>query len=384
MISNRVENWESIIGAVAILVAFNPYIVWHFPIDATGIASGIIFVLNLLHFKTYRQSFLAMMVIITLYIYMAVYSDLSIMGLIALLMICPIFFTSKKFLNDVYGKFVTLYSVLIFISLIVFLLVAFLDIRLPYYQIEPLNEEKKYITYYAYPFLVYVENGSFLNFRFHGIFDEPGVVGTISGVVMLIERFNLKKYRNIPIFLSGIFSLSLYFFLILFIFVLLKSKLSVKIVALFLIIFLYDLLSQNEVLDSLLFSRFELSDSGGFAGDTRDHMSESWYKNFCNSPSFYFGLGGGSHAVYNYGGASYKDLIVDYGIVFMVMYALSFFWAALSLLKKRIDVVLYLVIIGSVIYQRPFINNIGYVFLIFVPLYVWSISPVNEYSYERK
>ena len=315
---------------------------------------------------------------------MAVYSELSIMGLIALLMICPIFLTSKRFLNDVYGKFVTLYSALIFISLIVFLLVAFLDIRLPYYQIEPLNEEKEKITYYAYPFLVYVENGGFLNFRFHGIFDEPGVVGTISGAVMLIENFNLKRTRNIPIFLSGVFSLSLFFFLISSIFVLLKSKLSVKMAASFLIILLYVLLSQNEVLDSLLFSRFELSDSGGFAGDTRDHMSESWYKNFCNSPSFYFGLGGGSHAVYNYGGASYKDLIIDYGIVFMVLYALSFFWAALSLLKKRMDVVLYLVIIGSVIYQRPFINNIGYVFLIFVPLYVWSICPVNEYAHERK
>lgn len=384
MISNRVENWESIIGAVAILVAFNPYIVWHFPIDATGIACGIIFVLSLLHFKTYQSSFFAMVVIIALYIYMAVYSELSIMGLIALLMICPIFLTSKRFLNDVYGKFVTLYSALIFISLIVFLLVAFLDIRLPYYQIEPLNEEKEKITYYAYPFLVYVENGGFLNFRFHGIFDEPGVVGTISGAVMLIENFNLKRTRNIPIFLSGVFSLSLFFFLISSIFVLLKSKLSVKMAASFLIILLYVLLSQNEVLDSLLFSRFELSDSGGFAGDTRDHMSESWYKNFCNSPSFYFGLGGGSHAVYNYGGASYKDLIIDYGIVFMVLYALSFFWAALSLLKKRMDVVLYLVIIGSVIYQRPFINNIGYVFLIFVPLYVWSICPVNEYAHERK
>ena len=238
-------------------------------------------------------------------------------------------------------------------------------------------EEKKWVTYYAYPFLVYVENYGFLNFRFHGLFDEPGVVGTISGAIMLTEQFNLKKYKNIPIFLSGFFSLSLFFFAVSIAYVALRSSKVIKISIVLLLLVSFAALSQNEVLDTLVFERLEYSD-GSLAGDNRDHMSKTWYKNFSESSAYWWGLGGGSHAVHNPGGASYKDLIIDYGFVFFITYIFAFIWASLRLIKRRSDVLLYIILLLSVLYQRPFLGNISYTFIMFAPLFIFSQNKVSE------
>lgn len=368
---NKKDLIFSIAGAIAIFLAFNPYFVWGLPIAASGISCVIMCGLSLINRKMYKSIFPPMLLLTILYVIMGFHSNLSLMGFIAVMMICPMFFASKPFINSVYKYFTLIYSCVIGVSLIFFILVAFLNLNLPHTQIDPFVEEKKWVTYYAYPFLVYVENYGFLNFRFHGLFDEPGVVGTISGAIMLTEQFNLRKFKNIPIFLSGLLSLSLFFFAVSIIFVVLKSSKVVKILIVLLLVASFAVLSQNEVLDTLVFERLEYSD-GSLAGDNRDHMSKTWYKNFSESSAYWWGLGGGSHAIHNPGGASYKDLIIDYGFVFFISYILSFIWASLRLIYKRSDVLLYIILLLCVLYQRPFLGNISYTFLMFAPLFVFS------------
>lgn len=48
-----------------------------------------------------------------------------------------------------------------------------------------------------------------------GMYDEPGVVGTIAGAILMTRQFNFKKWINIPIFIAGILSFSLFFYVIL-------------------------------------------------------------------------------------------------------------------------------------------------------------------------
>lgn len=374
---NKNALFFAIVGAIAIFLAFNPYFVWRLPIAASGISCVIMCGLSYINRKMYKPIFPPMLLLTILYVIMGFHSDLSLMGFIAVMMICPMFFASKPFINSVYKYFTLIYSCVIGVSLIIFILVAFLNLNLPHTQIEPFVEEKKWVAYYAYPFLVYVENHGFLNFRFHGLFDEPGVVGTISGAIMLTEQFNLKKYKNIPIFLSGFFSLSLFFFAVSIAYVALRSSKVIKISIVLLLLVSFAALSQNEVLDTLVFERLEYSD-GSLAGDNRDHMSKTWYKNFSESSAYWWGLGGGSHAVHNPGGASYKDLIIDYGFVFFITYIFAFIWVSLRLIKRRSDVLLYIILLLSVIYQRPFLGNISYTFIMFAPLFIFSQNKVSE------
>ncbi len=61
-------------------------------------------------------------------------------------------------------------------------------------------------------------------FRFQGLFDEPGVVGTSCALMLVAERFNLKRRLNVVMLFAGLMSVSLAFYVIVPIYVLLKFK----------------------------------------------------------------------------------------------------------------------------------------------------------------
>ena len=101
-------------------------------------------------------------------------------------------FGSKRFMVNVFDRYKTLYSIIIGISILVWLLLFF-GIPVPGKIIAPLNAVKTY-NYIAYPFLVipnYLGAGLdvyFQSLRFCGPFDEPGVVGTIAGLMLYIDN----------------------------------------------------------------------------------------------------------------------------------------------------------------------------------------------------
>lgn len=74
----------------------------------------------------------------------------------------------------------------------------------------------------------------------------------------------------------------------------------------------------NEVINRYIISRMEY-ENGNFSGNNRTHGGmDAWYKTyFENSDDYYFGLGAGASQIYNPGGASYKDIIINCGIVFL-------------------------------------------------------------------
>ena len=51
-------------------------------------------------------------------------------------------------------------------------------------------------------------------FRFYSIFDEPGVIGTISSFLLFANRYNFKDRRNIIILIASIFTFSLAFYIL--------------------------------------------------------------------------------------------------------------------------------------------------------------------------
>lgn len=201
------------------------------------------------------------------------------------------------------------------------------------------------------------------------MYDEPGVVGTIAGAILMTRQFNFKKWINIPIFIAGILSFSLFFYVIFAIYVILFAKIRYKVITTVLVALAVYLWQENEILERYVFSRLEI-ENGEWTGDdrTKAHF-DYWYKTeFVNSKDFYFGLGRSANTLYNQGGASYKDVIVNYGIIFFVIYMGTFTLFGLYRLKFSKEFFIYFFLLYGVIYQRPFIGSFVYLFIIFIPI----------------
>lgn len=65
-------------------------------------------------------------------------------------------------------------------------------------------------TYHVYPLLVYQEGLESL--RFASIFNEPGYLGTILGLLLLLDGFDLRDKKNLVLFIGGMLTLSVAFY----------------------------------------------------------------------------------------------------------------------------------------------------------------------------
>lgn len=74
-------------------------------------------------------------------------------------------------------------------------------------------------TYVIYPFLVKEATYGTESLRFASVFDEPGYLGTLVFLLLLLDDFNLKDRITFVFFLAGLLSFSLAFYLLLFAYV---------------------------------------------------------------------------------------------------------------------------------------------------------------------
>ena len=370
---------EVYLFAFCIFLLSSPYFVWNLfsPLLLVSICS-------LLSFKNIKLSStlnnIFFIVFVFFYFYIAYKDNSNLFGIIHLMGICTILLTNEEFLKKVLTSYIFIFSITLVPSILVFLIVYFFRVDLPHTFIEALNIEKWY-DYVRYPFLVQPNQiiDQFLP-RFCGYYDEPGVVGTIAGVILLSSGFNLKKRVNIPIFIAGLLSFSFAFIIMTlvygFIFVNSKYKIFIAIGILGIVI----LFSENELLDSYVFSRFQV-ENGQLTGDNReaDEDFKGWYKEFSKTNDYYLGLGGNTSQTFNSGGASYKNMVVDYGIISVSIIGIMLIAFAFSKFRFKKEFFIYLFIAFSVLYQRPFITMYFYMFLIFSPL-VFLSKPQEEYQ----
>ena len=86
-------------------------------------------------------------------------------------------------------------------------------------------------------------------YRFMGPFDEPGVLGTISALLLSADKLNLNKNSNKIIFFSGLISLSLAFYVLISLYFILAMVLKLNkrniLFIILAILFKYVLSSEN-------------------------------------------------------------------------------------------------------------------------------------------
>lgn len=257
-------------------------------------------------------------------------------------------------------------------SIMVFVLIlSGLGDLLPSTVLDPIEASKDH-DYIHYPFLVMPNHLTNIDyFRFMSFYDEPGVVGTISGLLLLSRGVKIRDWLTYPVLISGLISLSLAFYIMLVVYILLISGLKTKFF-ITLVLFGIILLSYNyieEYLNLYIFERLDFS-NGKLSGNNRTSDSyDYFFSNFIrNDNNFFFGYGNNYAKSVNYGGASYKDIIVDNGILFFIAYILSFLAFARTKLNNK-ALFIYIITFVCVFYQRPFIHTFVYLILLVLPIF---------------
>ena len=288
---------------------------------------------------------------------------------------------------NMYNIYILIYTITIIPSIFYYIITK-LGVSVPYEYLESYEPIKTmhYAYYKLYPMASQLTtdfDNVFHSFRLSGIYDEAGRVGTLAGLFLISENFQIRSnWRNAVILVSGVLSFSLAFWALIFLFYLKKlaeNRNIYKIIMIALIPIIY-LLFINIDFSSLgvesldrIQARLEIVD-GWFVGDNR--MNDDYNAIFSTLFTegievILFGKGLGAMGVLQGGsvdGFSYKSLIFDYGYV---GFALQFIWLFVAIyykneyITKSYQYELLLVAYIANIYQRPSMMSMAFLLILF-------------------
>lgn len=355
-------DYLAVIAASCLFMTLQPYFIWGTKYEI--IAQFIYIAIVAIKIEKNNKAIFAGILMCLLYVYLIYKNNFSIFGVISIITFFPLFFVNRNYSLTILRYFSVLFSLVCAISLCMYILVVFFNSSLPYTIIDSLNKGKHDTFYKAYFMLVFSNSYGIDSTRFFGPFDEPGVIGNVSAILLIISKLNLKKWNNIILFIAGFFSFSMFFYILISIYLILFAGKKIKILSSSLIIcsIYLPVVTDNELLNLYVMDRVTSGDVDNRTSDNYD----KWFVNFSKTDCFYYGKGGGISAKYNPGGASYKDIIVDYGIVFFIFYIACLLGMSYPYLKRK-NILLYFVIILAILYQRPFITLFGYLYLLYIP-----------------
>ena len=263
-----------------------------------------------------------------------------------------------------YKKFLVITSLLGIICFISFLL----NLGLPY-SVVPFYDSDAYV-YIDYK-IAYLTMGSF-GIRLCGLFNEPGYLGTFCALYLSAHRMNISNWENAVLFIAGCLSFSFAFYIIIIISWLLyyikndRKRINILIsIIFFFIIFLF---VKNIPQVSHLIERFDFA-NGELIGDNRtSHQFDIIYESFLKSGDIFWGMGYGYKTwLEDTGISSYKEIIIQFGIVGSILMWSTLLIAALNSfsIKKSKYIFIFVFCFMASIYQRPNIYSAQHFIILF-------------------
>lgn len=192
--------------------------------------------------------------------------------------------------------------------------------------------------------------------RFYSLFDEPGVLGTISAFILWGNQYNFKDKRNIIILIGSFFTFSMAFYILTIVGFFISSKINLKkkiLYLLFIVSFIYVmfiLLKDNVAFQQSVIYRFTNMEETGVDSRSTYEINRIWH-NFISSNDIFLGYGK-EEFIDKIGGisSSYKNFIMRYGIFGFLVLIYSYY--KLSVRHSRIILATLLIFILSFL-QRP-------------------------------
>lgn len=188
------------------------------------------------------------------------------------------------------------------------------------------------------------------------MFDEPGVLGTLSAFILYGNRYDFKNWYVKIIFVGGIFTYSLAFYILTavgYAFLCLrnlKNILSTIVVILLMLIVFIFFMSNNEVFQASVVER--LADSEESMDSRTGYYTEKKLKTIKWSGDFFLGLGNAKmNELDLFEGQSYKLFLLNRGLLAMIV---LFFCYYSFMRRKNLENILLLLLYIASFVQRPF------------------------------
>lgn len=305
------------------------------------------------------------------------------LGSIILALLAVLFFQLDDIdQKKVFKAFSFLFMLAVIPAIIYWIGEELLNINFPYGTIYPVNAAKisgGFVYKHYFGAVITINRGYVIDTpRLCGIFNEPGVIGTIAALLLVGDGLKLKNnIKNIIILTAGILSFSLAFFILMTTAYILKNitvkpkKIIIFIFTLVACLFLITTYGvKNELLNKYIFSRLEIQ-NGDISGNNRTTDSFDYtYNNFLkngNLKDLCFGKGtdAANNNVWMVESSSYKKLIYDFGIIGS-LYSLIYILSIIPIKYKKTtkDMIIFVLIFIFSVYQRPYIMNLQFMVIL--------------------
>lgn len=371
--------------ATLAFLTLGPYFLWFAPpyayqlISALTIATSIYYMLSR---KKIERSVVLLVILGSLSVIIRqINSDgISVWINTMILLMLAFIIIGREIQLKSFRYFVNIYVVTLLPSLAYFLLMS-VGFSFPWNALESTNEGKisagffyrEYVGMVVIHQLVFpLGNGEI--FRLSGFFDEPGVIGTVSALLIAAFWPNLGLFKRFVLVASGILSFSLTFFILMGVYFLFKKPaliISFAIVSALAITYLPDNIKENKLVSYYVMER--LTKSVLSYSDVNNRTSVCFdikYNDMITSENVWFGFGHGAHARTSCesAGSSYRTLIYNFGIMgfaFIVAFYLAIFFKLLYSLDDLYRAVPFIIVFLGAVYQRPAVDTL-WLILIFI------------------
>jgi hypothetical protein len=376
-IKKSIDSLLFILSGIAIVLS-SPYFVWESQLlifRITHLVGNIILLFIILKHNNYlifNIELVLFFLLVSLYTMFAgtEIHEFSYLPLLSLL------FISLRPIQQlrIFNYFVTILAVFYFIGLLSYLL-SILGLNIQIGSATAPNMSKNpYLVFFGH-----VEESGLPIYRFSGIFDEPGVVGTLNGLILSSIGISTRNIKSIIILLAGLVSFSLAFYIILILFILFNLNFKNIFLAVFILITL--ILFSGDKFNDLIISRLAIED-GRLAGDNRTTLVfDEWYEEYLTKggKDLILGRGKGSFKTIEevQGVSTYKVFIINYGLIgvglIICFYASCVYFINNS---KKGWFLLFIFIISA--YQRSYLLDFYSLIMFF-----GGLSQLKPYSIKR-
>lgn len=397
--SSRLERVVSFVFALLVFLTLRPYFVWHSKIIyGFVVVQSIIFFLLWLYYKSnISKNYLVISIIYLIMIFLSQFTFDSLQPWLSVLVPLTflVFMFDSYVLRLILNNFINIYVIFMILPIVLFFLVSS-GWRLEWVYLAPYSNAKDAAgVFYRQYFGMVILNTQIFSFgkgelfRLSGVFPEPGVVGTLAALLLTIMNYNLRKLRECIIFISGILSFSLTFYMLSFIYLSVKKPLTlIKLMIVFLLL-IYTLpsdLKENRLLKYYFFERMEAVLYDFEAIDNReDNCFKAKYTDFLLSSDVLLGRGYKATIKLNCDTSSYKNFIYDYGMINLIILAFLYIAIVLSRMTRYSDIVTllpFLLVCIASSYQRPAFDQLWFILLFLCGLA--SLVNCNSTARDRK
>lgn len=382
---NKIEKLLPSLFAFTIILGMSPYFVWYdlphlYKLFALSVIS--LFILNFIVSNT-KKHINKTLILLSLYILIVFLclsfsnEGLKIAASSSPILIIIFILLDKTIKKDIYFKFVKLYALFLILPIFYYILLAS-GVDLEWNRLETKHILKSIAGfYYREYFGMVILNNQIFNvgdgyfFRLSGIFDEAGVIGTVSALILVAIRFNLKTWYGKIILIGGILSLSLVFYLISFIYLISYKIKYVLILPIIIVSIIYLIGDENEFVNKYLFDRVTLLVTDTELVDNRTSSCfEAKYKDFLESDSIYLGKGSGAVSDTGCDVSSWKGVVYNHGIVGFILIISIYVFILLYILKTEKNLskkvlLLTILVFALSFYQRPNFDSIYFIILFY-------------------